>query len=171
MNTLNIYPSNNAGSDCAPHKLASAEKSHTSMKMLTITQDEHRMYCQHLTPSPLVLKSRSMTNRPKWHKIWGLHSSAAAQSSRLGCDAVLLVSTFQCRRTIVVPLKCWELLTYWPTDRAQHSRRLASADDNQSTLVQNKGDTHSSKTAMYKYVTICTTPPNTTNCNYIHIPF
>lgn len=27
MNTLNIYPSNNAGLDCAPHKLASAEKS------------------------------------------------------------------------------------------------------------------------------------------------
>lgn len=48
---------------------------------------------------------------------------------------------------------------------------LASADDNQSTLVQNKGDTHSSKKTMYKYVTICITPTNTTNCNYIHIPF
>jgi hypothetical protein len=84
------------------------------MKMLTLIQDEHRMYCKHLTTSPLVLKnnqtlgtlsktysgaqnvskSRSMTNRPKLHKIWGLHSSAAPQSRHLGCDAVLVGQYF-----------------------------------------------------------------------------
>jgi hypothetical protein len=114
MNTLNVYPSNNVGSDWSPHKLASVEKSHASMKMLTIIQDEHHMYCKHLTPSALVLKSnqtlgtlpktysgalnvsksRATTNRPKWHKIWDSHSSAAAHSSHLGCDAVLLGQYF-----------------------------------------------------------------------------
>ena len=114
MNTLNVYPSNHACLDCAPHNLASAEKSHASMEMLTVIQDEHCMYCKHLTPSPLVLesnqtpgtlpktysgvqnvsKSRAMTNRPKRHKVWSSHSSAAAHSSCLGCDIVLLGQYF-----------------------------------------------------------------------------
>ena len=129
MNTLNVYPSNNAGLHCAPHKLASAEKSHISVKMLTIIQDEHCMYCKHLTPSPLILKSnqklgtlpktnsgaqnvsksRAMTNRPKRHKIWGTQQCCCTfKSSGMCC----WVSTFRCWRRIVVALKCWELLAH-----------------------------------------------------------
>ena len=196
MNTLNVYPSDNAGLDCAPHKFASAEKSHPSMKMLTIIQDKHCMYSKHLTSPPLVLnsnqtlgtlpktysgaqsvsKSRAKTNRPKLHKIWGSHSSAAAHSSRLGCDAVLLGQYFPVLkkdRSASEMLGTTDPLTQCNIPEGLHLLMTTSQYwyKIKETHTHTHTHTHSSKTTMYKYVTICITPPNTTICNYIHIPF